>query len=219
MWWIHNAILKMFDNLHDDASSDASEASRTEANDLSGIADAFEEMERSNKDEQVQDPIIPPPHAQRKNHTNERANAERQEQDPPALEETRPRKRLRQKTVLCEMPVTSNTVQVTPAKRKGDNQSTVDMQQFFTIECLTSAESPDPRVRLEHEIQILENNLRDEPTIPADKQNPSKLCSAALLIDAAVELPSQHCAFKGYTGTTRMNGNSSIICQRNIARC
>ena len=54
-------------------------------------------------------------------------------------------------------------------------------------------DGPDKRSRLEAAIENLAGLLREEPTIPADGRDPQLPCEAALLEDAAVELPQKHC--------------------------
>ena len=57
--------------------------------------------------------------------------------------------------------------------------------------------SPYPRARIEEELEKLSRCLREEPTVPADPGDLEKPWAAALLEDAAVQLPKKHCAFKG----------------------
>ena len=68
---------------------------------------------------------------------------------------------------------------------------------FHCIWCLPSGESPDPRARIDAELEVLSECLREEPTVPADPEDQTQPWAAALLEDAAVQLPKKHCAFSG----------------------
>eukprot|EP00972_Heterocapsa_arctica_P110613 16286482-Heterocapsa_arctica.AAC.1 len=59
-------------------------------------------------------------------------------------------------------------------------------------------ESKDPRFRLDLALQHLAGQLRPQPTLPAHDDNAADgPWDAALLEDAAVQLPAKHCAFRG----------------------
>ena len=68
---------------------------------------------------------------------------------------------------------------------------------FPGIWCLPSGESLDPRARIDAELEVLSECLREEPTVPADPEDKTQPWAAALLEDAAVQLPQKHCAFRG----------------------
>ena len=128
---------------------------------------------------------------------------------PPAPHESaRPRKRLRSKTgaaqyVGCGHDITSKLTETLDNMRAHAEQKLQALaaqqktqeQQFFNIQALVGG--PDKRCKLEVATQNLAEMLREEPTIPADVDDPELPCKIALLEDAAVELPLKHCAFKG----------------------
>ena len=68
---------------------------------------------------------------------------------------------------------------------------------FPGIWCLPVDKSPDPRARIDAELEVLSECLREEPTVPADPEDKTQPWAAALLEDAAVQLPKKHCAFSG----------------------
>ena len=72
-----------------------------------------------------------------------------------------------------------------------------EAHSFLHIRCLEASLSPHPRARIERALKQLSSCLREEPTIPADPDNLDRPWGAALLEDAAVQLPKKHCAFKG----------------------
>ena len=126
---------------------------------------------------------------------------------PAAAEFDRPRKRLRQKTAsdAAQAAHASGTCASHSMGRASSAQeSDHETQHFFSIACLEEGSSPDPRSQLESEIQVLCDQMRDDPTLPADPEDATQPSRAALREDAAVELPPKHCAFKGcaWSGTT-----------------
>ena len=68
---------------------------------------------------------------------------------------------------------------------------------FPSIGCVPAELSLHPRARIREELEKLSRCLREEPTVPADPGDPEKPWAAALLEDAAVQLPKKHCASQG----------------------
>ena len=85
-------------------------------------------------------------------------------------------------------------------------------QPMFAIRTVDKAQSPDPRSKLEVAIVDLARLLRNDPTVPGDGADPSQPCRAALLEDAALELPAKHCAFRGclWEGATSVDQISHL---------
>ena len=68
--------------------------------------------------------------------------------------------------------------------------------EFFKSSCMDPQRSPDSRCKQEQETIKISENLRNDPTIPADPQNPDEPWALALADDSAVQLPAKHCAFR-----------------------
>ena len=66
-------------------------------------------------------------------------------------------------------------------------------------------DGPNKRRKLEAARQHVAKQLREEPTVPADVDDPQVPCKADLPEDAAVELPQEHCDFRGgsWQGSTK----------------
>ena len=70
-----------------------------------------------------------------------------------------------------------------------------DTLKQYRVVCQTHTKN-SRRVRERH-VAELAKLLRRLPTIPADAHDSSIPCRAGLRVDAAVELPAAHCAFRG----------------------
>ena len=138
------------------------------------------------------------------------ANATAAAPPPPPLphDSARPRKRLRRKTAdanfaqsaaknAAPLSATVDALREDATRNltASEEQQKPDELHFFNIEAM--ADGPDSRSKLEAAVQSLADLLRDDPTVPADLDDPEVPCKLALLEDAAVELPQKHCAFKG----------------------
>ena len=68
---------------------------------------------------------------------------------------------------------------------------------FYNVLCMPCNVSPDPRAALERELELLAQQIREHPTLPADTGHPTLPMREAFDDTIAAKLPSKHCAFKG----------------------
>ena len=78
---------------------------------------------------------------------------------------------------------------------KADNAAAV----FYKIAALPSGDDNhgDPRDSLQQALELVAENLREDPTLPCDPLDSQRGDPDALREDAAIELPPKHCAFVG----------------------
>ena len=108
------------------------------------------------------------------------------------------RRRLRQKTSSLNYLASEETARRIPLKGIDVGEAGVsEAIDFFEITCLSRDISPDVRVKMEAAVEKLAEQLRLEPTLPADSSDTCMPCAAALLEDCAIQLPAKHCAFRG----------------------
>ena len=105
------------------------------------------------------------------------------------------------------------------ADAEGDGQPETSSAGYFAVEAMPRSLSPDPRCVLEHALEILAAQLRPDPTLPADTADPAQASRAALLEDAAVQLPRKHCAFKRcvWCGPTDADLHAHLVEQHSAA--
>jgi len=68
---------------------------------------------------------------------------------------------------------------------------------FYTLRCTSEASTQDPRCELEAAIEALAQQIRRQPTLPAEPSDATQPLRKALLEDSAPWLPPVHCAFSG----------------------
>ena len=111
---------------------------------------------------------------------------------------------------------------------KGDVTDEKDKRgHYYDVRCMCAVESPDSRCQLESSLLELASVLRDDPTVPADPEEPNAPLSAALLEDAAVFYPRSTVLSEGvcsramattcYYGTSRKP--IARVCRLSRSRC
>ena len=63
----------------------------------------------------------------------------------------------------------------------------------------------DPRALLEQQVVTITERLRNNPTLPAKKENPIACKNTVLTNTSATLLPAKHCAFAGCNWTLEWN--------------
>ena len=71
---------------------------------------------------------------------------------------------------------------------------------YYELACMPAALSPDPRVRMDEALKIVAEQVRADPTLPADEMDGEQPRQDAYSETAAVHLPRKHCAMKTAIG-------------------
>ena len=99
----------------------------------------------------------------------------------------------------AQAPGSLGASQIQPQGASPPCKTDVSASVFYKIAALPSGDENhgDPRDSLQQALELVSENIREDPTLPCDPLDAQRADPDALREDAAIELQSTHCAFVG----------------------